>query len=148
MVRDKDLDDLLNQCYRYALSLTQSEDDAFDLVQNSYLKLVENHKPLIITYFIRTIRNHFIDDKRKEKVRKNWMAMVIPIKSYVPTFTVEPYLEKALAELSDKEREIIFLSIVQEFTAQEIADLLSIPRGTVLSILHRSKNKMKNRMKE
>lgn len=41
MVCDKDLDDLLNQCYRYALSLTQSEDDAFDLVQNSYLKLVE-----------------------------------------------------------------------------------------------------------
>ncbi len=148
MVCDKDLDDLLNQAYRYALSLTLNENDAFDLVQNSYLKLVEKRKPLIISYFIITIRNQFIDDRRKQKVKWDWLSKLHPSTSYEPNFTVEPYLEKVLSELNVKEREIIFLSVVQEYTAQEISDLMTIPRGTVLSILHRMKLKMKNKLKE
>ena len=38
--------------------------------------------------------------------------------------------------------------IVEEYTAQEISDLMNIPRGTILSILHRTKQKLKVQLTE
>ncbi|MBL4707699.1 MAG: RNA polymerase sigma factor [Flavobacteriales bacterium] len=148
MSHSKELEDLLNRAYRYALSLTHHADDAFDFVQNAYLKILEKQKPLVISYFILTIRNLFIDNKRKEKLRFAWATKSFQEDSYEATFTVEPYLEKILSELPEKNREIIFLSIVEEYTAQEIADLMKTPRGTILSILHRTKLKLKEQLTE
>ncbi len=148
MVYSKELEELLNRGYRYALSLTHNKDDAFDLVQNTYLKLVEKSKPLIISYLITTIRNQYIDNKRKENLRFKWQNKKNQETSYEPNFTVEPFLERILSELSPKEREIIFLSIVEEYTAKEIADVMTIPRGTILSILSRTKQKLKLKLKE
>ncbi len=148
MACSKELENLLNRAYRYAFSLTHNENDAFDLVQSSYLKLVEKGKPLIISYLITTIKNLYIDYKRKEKLKFNWIQKLNPKTKYEPTFSVEPFLERILFELPDKNREILFLSIIQEYTAQEIADILNIPRGTVLSILHRTKKKLKKQLQE
>jgi len=148
MAYSTELEHILNQGFRYALSLTTNEDDAYDLVQNSYLKILEKNKPLVISYLIRTIRNGFIDKKRKDRFRLNWLSKQKPNKSQEPNFGVEPYLEKILNKLPDKKREIIFLAIVQEYTAQEIADLMEIPRGTVLSILHRTKKELREKMQE
>ena len=148
MACSKELEDLLNRAYRYALSLTHNENDAFDLVQSSYLKLVEKGKPLLISYLITTIKNLNIDHKRREKVKRSWLEELNIKTKYEPLFSVEPFLEKILYALSDKNREILFLSIVEEYTAQEIADTLNIPRGTVLSILHRTKQKLKLQLTE
>lgn len=148
MACSKELEDLLNRAYRYALSLTHNENDAFDLVQSSYLKLVEKGKPLLISYLITTIKNLNIDHKRREKVKRSWLEKLNIKTKYEPLFSVEPFLEKILYALSDKNREILFLSIVEEYTAQEIADTLNISRGTVLSILHRTKQKLKLQLTE
>jgi RNA polymerase sigma-70 factor, ECF subfamily len=148
MANSNELEELLNRGYRYALSLTNNNDDAFDLVQNAYIKIVEKGKPLIISYLIITIKNLFIDTKRKEKLRFKWFKTTSKTTIYHPNFTVEPYLEKILALLPVKNREIIFLSIVEEYTAQEIADLMNIPRGTILSILSRTKQKLRLKLKE
>lgn len=71
-----ELEKLLNRAYRYALSLTHNKDDAFDLVQNTYLKLVKKNKPLLISYFITTLRNQFIDDIRRDKLKLNWLKKI------------------------------------------------------------------------
>ncbi len=145
---DSELNEILNRGYKYALSLTNDKNDSFDLVQSSYLKIVEKNKPLIISYLITTIRNLFIDNKRKEKLKLNWIKMATPKTSYKANFTTEPYLEKILSQLSTRNREIIFLSILEEYTAQEISDLMKIPRGTILSILSRTKQKLKIQLNE
>lgn len=148
MAYDKDLEEFLNRGYRYALSLTNSEDNAFDLVQSAYLKLREKNKPLITAYFIRTIRNLHIDKQRKQLVQLKWMNDSNTNNHYFPQIGVEPFLEKLLAKLPTQNREILFLSVVEEYTAQEIADLLKMPRGTVLSILSRTKKKLKSALEE
>ncbi len=148
MVYGKDIEDLLNQAFRYALSLTHDEEDAFDLVHSSYLKVQEKGKPLITSYLIRTIRNLHIDLKRKEKLKISWIKRSNKKESYEPNVSVEPYLESLLSQLSERNREIMFLSIVQEYSAQEIADLLGTPRGSVLSILHRTKHQLREQLKE
>jgi RNA polymerase sigma-70 factor (ECF subfamily) len=148
MAYSKEFEDLINRSYRYALSLSRNENDAFDLVQSSYLKLLEKDKPLIISYLITTIRNLYIDHKRKEKLKLSWITKFTQKDTYEPLFTVEPILEKLLSQLPDRNLEIIFLSIVEEYTAQEISDLMNIPRGTILSILHRTKQKLKVQLTE
>ncbi len=145
---DNELNEMLNRGYRYALSLTNNKDDSFDLVQTSYLKLIEKNKPLIISYLITTIRNLFIDSKRKEKLKLNWIKKSTPKTSCQANYTTEPNLERILSELSDRDREILFLSILEEYTAQEISDLIKIPRGTILSILSRTKQKLKVQLNE
>ena len=47
-----------------------------------------------------------------------------------------------LAKLRDIEREALFLHIVEGYSANEIATLTGRPRGTVLSLIHRSRKKL------
>lgn len=148
MTYSEELEKLLNRGYRYALSLTHNNDDAFDLIQSAYLKLVEKNNPLIISYLITTIRSLYIDNKRKENLKFKWQNKTIQTNSYEPNFSVEPFLEKILYELPIRDREIIFLSIVEEHTALEISNLMNIPRGTILSILSRTKQKLKIKLEE
>ena len=51
-------------------------------------------------------------------------------------------LDRALGKLRWEERAAMVLSAVDGFTAQEIGQLLGCPRGTVLSMLHRSRKKL------
>ncbi len=52
-------------------------------------------------------------------------------------------LDSALGRLRPEERAVLYLSAVEGFTAKQIGELLDWPRGTVLSMLHRSKNKIR-----
>ena len=53
-------------------------------------------------------------------------------------------LHRALGTLRPDERETLFLAVVEGYTAQEIADMTQRPRGTILSLLHRTKEKLRN----
>ena len=55
-----------------------------------------------------------------------------------------PALHRALGTLRPDERETLFLAVVEGYTAQEIADMTQRPRGTILSLLHRTKEKLRN----
>jgi RNA polymerase sigma factor (sigma-70 family) len=149
MAYTNELDDMLNRGYRYALSLTNKEDSAFDLVQNAYLKICEQNKPLVISYFIRTIRNLYIDKQRRKTVRLKWLNLNKNKPStYEQSIGVEPVLEKLIDQLKPLEREILMLSVVEEYTAKEIAELLKMSRNTVLSIISRTKKKLKMALHE
>ena len=147
MISSKDIEDLLNRGYRYALSLTHNEDDAYDLVYSSYLTLSEKRKPVALAYLIKTIKNKFVDQKRHLAIKTKWQVENNTNNSYQSEPTIEPLLEKLLGELPVREREIIFLSAIEDYTAQEIADLINIPRGSVVSILSRTKKKLRLELK-
>ena len=53
-------------------------------------------------------------------------------------------LHQALGRLKRSERELLYLAIVESYTATEIAEITGRPRGTVLSTLHRSKQKLRD----
>lgn len=54
----------------------------------------------------------------------------------------DPRLEHALALLRGIEREVLYLSAVEGYTAQEITTITGQARGTVLSMLSRIRNKI------
>ena len=152
------LDDLLQRGFRFAFSLTNNTADAEDILHEACEKIIKISGPFHKGYLFTTIRNSFID---KHRSNKNYLEMPIDdydvkeVESDGFVFDENEKLEldgevidKALSKLKPKEREIIYLSIVEEYTAQEIADMIDSKRGTVLSIIFRAKKKLRELLKE
>ena len=55
---------------------------------------------------------------------------------------------RALGLLRPVERAVMLLSAVEGYTAREIGELLDAPRGTVLSLMHRTRAKIRRWLTE
>ena len=139
--------DLLQAGFRYAFSLTHQHHDAEDLVQEAWIRLSRLYGNVASkSLFFVTIRNLFIDQYR----RKNLVLIDTLEPGNEPvadddllqlTLTSKD-IEQAMAALRAEEREVIFLNIVEGYTAQEIAELTQRSRNTILSLLYRGKKKL------
>jgi len=145
------IDGLLESGYRYAFSLARDAAEAEDLLQDACLSILASGGAWERPYLFATIRNRFIDRYRRnrkilflsldraeesregELADPNWEA---------PDVLQSGLLERALASLRAEERETLYLAVVEGYTAEEIAELTSRPRGTILSLLHRTKAKL------
>lgn len=140
--------DLLQAGFRYGLSLCHSRPDAEDLVQEAWLRLHRRgaevrDKSLLFT----VIRNLYFDRFRRDKV-----VAFAPLVEVTERASEDPPLdgrvtaddlEGPLKALRDEEREALFLQAVEGYTAEEIARMTGRPRGTVLSLIHRAKHKLR-----
>jgi RNA polymerase sigma-70 factor, ECF subfamily len=52
----------------------------------------------------------------------------------------------ALGELSDEHRTVLLLAVVEGFTCREMAEMLSLPIGTVMSRLSRARHALRERL--
>ena len=142
--------ELLNAGYRYAFALTMNRQDAEDILHDAWLRLVTRYKkspdkPVLF----RTIKNLFIDGKRHAKVVENYVRDVdksVEFSGQENTIINEQMLEYHFEVLRPIEREVLFLSVVEGYTADEIAAMHSTVRGTILSMLSRSKKKLRESM--
>jgi RNA polymerase sigma-70 factor (ECF subfamily) len=141
----------LNSLYRYCFSLTGEEHESYDLLQSGiekYLKKssegIEN-KP---AYIKRIIRNHYIDEcRKKSKIEEEQYDETV---TYVDMNTNS--LEKIVAsqyqveavwqQLTVSEREIMYFWAVEGYTTDELAAFLEMPRGTLLSKIHRLRKRL------
>ncbi len=151
--RSRELDELLEHGYRFALSLTHDEARADDLLQDAWFAILRARGPWHRGYLFTAIRSQFVDH-----CRRNQRAFAEPLDpgsieqenatsccddADELVSAVNGTVEKALSRLKSEERAVLFLAIVGGHTAAEIAELLGWPRGTVLSRLHRSRNKLR-----
>jgi RNA polymerase sigma-70 factor, ECF subfamily len=147
MVPD-DIEGLLNAGYRYAFALSHDAVEAEDLLQDACVSILAAGGAWERPYLFATIRNRFID-----RYRRNRKILFLPIDAEVhdeadsnwdaPDVLATGMLERALRSLRAEEREALFLAIVEGYTAEEIARLTTRPRGTILSLIHRTKAKLR-----
>jgi len=146
---------LLNDLYRYALSLCQQSDQAYDLVQSSCEKALKQGteqdklKPFMMT----CIRNEYfdlfrraklslvIDEKLQDEQLVNEQHVIQQLDSIMIN---KQHVSLVLKTLSIDERELLFLWAVEGFSMQEIALQTNIARGTLLSRLSRLKKRLQN----
>ena len=145
--------ELLQAVYRYALSLSANHADAEDLVQEGWLRSRERYGVGVDRRIVfRTVRNLYIDGWRRARrfptdefdtgiASDNQLADNDSSRDPVRNCG-EGALGRHLAELRDIEREVLLLSVVEGYSASEIAVLLNRSRGTVLSLVHRAKAKL------
>ena len=140
------LDEKLQNGSRYALSLTHDSQLAQDLLQTACLKISKRNGPWEMPYLITTIRNAHIDNLRRSRKLDFFPIdeddLVGDVDLMLSSF--DPQLESALAQLQDDVRELLYLSVVEEYSASELAALTQRPRGTILSILFRAKKRLRS----
>jgi len=146
----------LDQLYRYCYSLLGHESNAYDLLQSSLEKYlcckttIKNPQ----TYMKQIIRNSFIDFVRKASHRDHDLYeedqgyMDYDVKTLESIMIDRSMVEQVMAFLTPSEREIVHLWAVEGYSTREIADWLGIPKGTILSKIHRLRIKLKQQFPE
>ena len=136
------------------MSLSNDHDLAKDLVHSAYVKVLETHTGHVDNlhyYFLRTIRNvvsdHMRLDKRwsmivddDEEAKNNTVDMTVDT---LESITINQNILATLwLEFTAEERELLYLWAIEEYTMKEISELTDIPRGTLLSRVHRIRKKV------
>jgi RNA polymerase sigma factor (sigma-70 family) len=142
---DGEFEEVLQRTYRYALSLSHDRTVAEDLVQEACLRVARRGGPWAVAYLMRVVRNAYVDRQRHEAVLRigSIDGAAEPVAVPERSDEVSDELSRALAGLSADEREALYLSAVGEHSAAEIARMTGRPRGTVLSLLYRGKEKVR-----
>ena len=131
----------LNRYYRYALALTNHDDEAYDLVHEAIVNLRGKFVFKVDAYIIRSIRNLFINKIKRSG--SSWQELEEhSAVSQAPNPELGLELEQILAQLKPEERELLFLVEVEGYTYREIAKITGVKQGTLLSKLHRLKERL------
>lgn len=137
---------------RFAFSLTGQKADADDLVQSLVLKLLQKGLPKDVSavpWILRVCKNIWLDEIRSRDVRLKAvtenkipnMDQDVAEGNQESAYTLEQVLD-VLDQMSDEQRMIISLVIVEGYSYAETAEVLEIPQGTVMSRLSRARKKM------
>ncbi len=149
----------IDSLYRTALRLTRDPADAEDLVQETYLKAFRaadrfergtNLRAWLFTILHNTARNRVRDRAREavtvdsEVVERaaeggDGRAGVETPEALLLRATLDPDLQAAVDALPDVFREAVWLRDVEEFSYAEIARMLAVPVGTVMSRISRGR---------
>ena len=158
--------EFLEPLYATALRLTRNRADAEDLVQDTFVKALRfsdrfaagtNLKAWLYTILLNTWRNRRRDSARapveidSPRVEEAATASDGPSAHETPEqmllrATMREDLQAALEALPDVFREAVWLRDVDEFTYAEIAEMLGIPIGTVMSRISRGRRLLFERL--
>lgn len=159
----------IDAMYNFAFRLTLDEDDAKDLVQETFMKAYRfinsfetgtNAK----AWLFRILKNSFINNYRKKSKQPNKVDYQ-EVESYYNSDSVNESITtdlrvetvqhligdeitNALNSLDVDFRTVIILCDLEGFTYEEMAKILDIPIGTVRSRLHRARNLLKEKLKQ
>ena len=156
------LSDLFNdyhqQVYRLAYRITLSHKDAEDIVQDVFLKLYYKlhqfeEKSKISTWIYRITLNTSIDSQRRFKKRKEEKPLQVLAETEMNIPMQNPnehnvaeiaeLLNRAITKLKQPFRTVLILRNFEDFTYEDIAEILNITSGTVASRLNRAYTKLK-----
>ena len=160
----------LDALYRTALRMTRSEADAEDLVQETYIRAFRFRDQFTLgtnmkAWLFRILTNTFINTYRRKtaqpevtdldgidefslyrRMADDRAASTSPDpEAELLNSVVDSEVTDALEELPEKFRTTVLLD-VEGFSYKEIAEMLSIPIGTVMSRLHRGRKFLQKRL--
>ncbi len=157
----------IKSLYHFAFRLANDEDDANDLVQDTYLKAYRflrsyekgsNAK----AWLFRILKNSFINNYRKNSKEpgkvdyeeaeqylntgKSSHLNTIDMREKIYSNTLGDEVSNALNSLPMDFKTVIVLCDIEEFSYEEIAQIIDIPIGTVRSRLHRARQLLKEKL--
>ena len=149
----------MDAVYRMAMHLTRHPDEASDLMQETYLKAFKSEASFqlrdqgVRPWLFKILHNSFYTRFGKRK-REPTLGDALPEKS-TPSLVDEPApawdlasldweqvddrLKRAITQLQPHYSEVLLLWAVEGMKYREIADMLDVPLGTVMSRLYRAR---------
>jgi len=163
--------DLMPSLYNAALRMTRNRADAEDLVQETYLRAYRGFDSFedgtnLKAWLYRILTNTYINSYRAKKRRPEEteldevedlylyhriggleaaMAGRSAEDELLDRFS-EAEVKEAVEDLPENFRMAVLLADVEGFSYKEIAEILDIPIGTVMSRLHRGRKALQKRL--
>ena len=149
---------LLEPLYNFAYWLAQNRDEAQDLVQETFAKALRGFDGFrrgtnFKAWMFRILRNTFLTSRTGLRAAP---TLDIDDPAVEPAIAGTDDPERHLLRMLDREaieramealpvgyREVVLLCDVEEMKYQEIADLLQVPIGTVMSRLARGRRQLR-----
>ena len=137
--------------YSFLLSMTANQNDAMDILQETYIRVhgsahlyKEQGNPM--AWIMTIARNLFLMEKRKKKAllvaADELEARDEPCFDGIADHETKILLEELFTNLSEEERTIVVMHAICGFRHREIAEVMDLPLGTVLSKYNRSMKKL------
>ncbi len=144
--------------YRFGLSLSRKEEDACDLVQQTFCTwAAKGHqlrdKSKVKTWLFTTLYRDFLAKKRHDArfvETENEEDFIEPVqveRSVIDAVDAE-IVQKALHALEERYRAPVTLFYMKEYSYREIAEILAIPIGTVMSRISRGKADLRSALSD
>jgi RNA polymerase sigma-70 factor, ECF subfamily len=145
----------IDDLYRTARRLTRDENQAEDLVQETYMqawKSFANYErgTNCRAWLYKILFNKFEHHRRKQYTQSKYFQeadeLVFELsaaKTSVPEHLTDREVISALDKLPEHYRSVVLLADVHEFDYKEVAQILDIPMGTVMSRLNRARTQLK-----
>ena len=154
-----------NQLYSAALRYTKNPHDAQDLVQDTYAKAFTSFHQFqpgtnLKAWLYRVLTTTFINNYRKEQRRpqtsgeevEDWQLFEAASHTNDQGKSAEDEVlenlpdgdvKQALSEIPEEFAIVVYYADVEGYSYKEIADILEIPSGTVMSRLHRGRKQLR-----
>ncbi len=152
-------------------NMVHSEQDAWDLAQDSFVKAWKSIKRFrghssFYTWIYRIVMNVTIDWLRKKQVKGGsefddaiHLKEIDPASKTLPKADALPYetmeqmeirgrIDNAIAQLSPEHRAVILMKEIEEMQYHEIAEMLGCSIGTVMSRLFYARKKLQNLLRD
>lgn len=146
--------DYYQPLYRFGYSLSKSEHEASDLTQQTFFVFAEKGKQLrdkskVKSWLFTTLYREFLKRKRKDSRMDNYEPELLEAAGG----SVDPQIQvsldgnmalDALDEVDEVYREPLVLFFIKDLSYKEIAEVLEVPIGTIMSRLSRGKAQLRN----
>ena len=158
----------MDQLYAAALRYTKNPEDARDLLQDTYLKAFNSFHQFeegtnLRAWLYRVLTTTFINSYRKDQRRPQLAAceledwQLAEAQSHTSDLgksaeaealenLPDSDIKRALQEIPEEFRIAVYLADVEGFSYKEIADIVDVPAGTVMSRLHRGRKLLREKL--
>jgi len=145
----------VDDIYRTALRLTRAAAEAEDLVQETYMQAWRSFDRYEVgtncrAWLYKILFNKFDHHRRKKYTQAKYFQEADDLvfataaqRTTVPEHLTDREVIAALDNLREHYRSVVLLADVHEFDYKEVAAILDIPIGTVMSRLNRARAQLK-----
>lgn len=147
----------MKRAYYSALVIVGNHDDAMELSQQAFIRAYDNYSKYdperkFFTWYYKILRNlclNFIRDNKNKShlIEEITYRTMDDIQSEIEKDEEIEKVKRALNQLEHSDREILMLKEFENYSYKEIAEMLDIPIGSVMSKLFYARKKLANRMK-
>ena len=133
--------------YRLAVNYIRSPQEAEDVCQTVFLKLLE--QPDLMPGREKAWLMQVTANECRDLLRSSWWKRTVPLEQafQIPKTEADETIY-LLRKLPPKYRVVLYLHYYEQYTTAEIAQLLKIPTGTVSTRLKRARERLKTMLKE
>ena len=151
---EKAIDDYSDMVYRVAVTITHNEEDARDVFQETFLRLVRNQDKIESEAHLKAWLIRVAGNCAKTVVTSPWNKNTQGLdEEVVNNMEADPAPEESelltqLKKLPQKYSMALYLFYYEEYSIKEIAEIMEKNENSIKTLLARGRTMLKERLKE